>query len=166
MPPHDMAYISMYLTAREVFGDEADADFIISRIQTYGWKPSVARLAELATFILRPGVTEDDIRTRTVDPLLSLTGDSRATRTLTRMHRFVSANRDRIRIVHEEAISYLQHLVLVEGNDTNEGPSDTELTLWILAINCHLGKWAEPDSRQLTTDEELIAITVRARCFN
>jgi hypothetical protein len=166
MPPREMAYIDMYLSAREVFGQEADASFVLSRVGTYGWKPSLTRLAQLASFLGQLEITDEQVRQRTVDPLLALTGDHHASRLLARMKSVVAQHRKRIRVVHEEALSYLQHLVLVEGNDSDEVPSDAELAFWMLCVNCHLGEWAEPNQRELTTDEQLIAVTVRARCFN
>jgi hypothetical protein len=36
----------------------------------------------------------------------------------------------------------------------------------MLGANCHLGEWAEPDARVLTSDEQFIAAQVRGHCFS
>jgi len=166
MPPPPISYIGMYLSSRQVFGQTMQPDLLLDRVRSYGWKPSVTRLAQLAAYVQHPSRTADEIRRRTVDPVLEITGDERATRLVANAREFVARNRNRMMIVHEEVISYLQHLVLVEGGDNDQTPSDAELVFWMLGANCYLGEWAEPDSRTLSTEEELIAIEVRGHCFN
>lgn len=142
------------------------AEFLCERIRSYGWKPSVTKLAQLASFIQSPGRSDEDIRRRTIDPILSITGDHRATQLIRHAQQFIARNRARIQIVHEEVVSYLQHLVIVESNDSEEAPSDPEISFWILGANCHLGEWAERDQRELSTEEKIIALQVRGHCFN
>lgn len=165
-PKPPIAYIGMFLSSAEVFGQAMPADFLIGRVRSYGWKPSVTRLAEMAAYIEHPGRTPEEVRRRTIDPILQITGDSRAMSLITRAHAFIRAHRERMLVAHEEVISYLQHLVLVEGGDGDDVPGDAELSFWMLGANCHLGEWAEPDSRVLTTEEELIAVQVRGHCFS
>jgi hypothetical protein len=164
--PPAIAFIGMFHSAKEVFGKDMEPDFLIERVRSYGWKPSVTRLAQLAAYIQSAQRTDEEIRRRTIDPILSITGDARSSTLIACAHAFVRANRLRIRIAHEEVITYLQHLVLVEGGDSTDVPSDAELCFWMLGANCHLGEWAEPDSRELTADEHLIAVQVRGHTFN
>lgn len=156
----------MYLSAKEVFGQEMPAAFLLERIQSYDWKASVTRLAQLGAFMQSAERTDEDIRRRTIDPILSITGDDRAAPAIAHAHAYVKANRDRMLVAHEEVIAYLQHLVLVEGGSNDDTPTDAELAFWILGANCHLGAWAEEDSRELTIDEQLIATQVRGHTFN
>ena len=154
--------------ARECLDSEGtlQPDFLIERIRSYGWKPSVTRLAQLAAYVQSEQRTDEEIRQRTIDPILSITGDERSKNLIAHAHAFIRLNRQRMRIAHEEVITYLQHLVLVEGGDNEEVPSDIELAFWMLGANCHLGNWAENDSRELTLDEQLIAVQVRSHTFN
>jgi hypothetical protein len=161
-----MAFIGMFLSAKEVFGQEMPADFLIERVRSYGWKGSISRLAQLAAYVQHPGREAEDLRRRTIDPILQITGDHRAQALIVRAQAFVKANRNRMLVAHEEVISYLQHLVLVEGGDSEDVPTDIELAFWMLGANCHLGEWAEKNSRELTRDEELIAAQVRGHTFN
>ena len=166
MPPSDMKYIAAYLSARELFGVQPDASFIRERIGTYGWKPSLLRLSQLSSFLALNETTDEQVRQRTIDPLFLLTGDQRTTQMFARMRAIVAHHRSTLRIVHDEVLSHLQHLVLVDGNESDETPSDQELSLWMLMVNSHLGEWASPNQRELTVDEKLIAAIVRGRAFN
>lgn len=83
-----------------------------------------------------------------------------------RMRGIVRQHRSTLRIVHEEVLSHLQHLVLVDGNESNETPSDQELSLWMLLVNSHLGEWAETNQRELSDKEKLISAIIRGRTFN
>jgi len=64
---------------------------------------------------------------------------------------------DNMIVAHEEAITLLQHLVLLYGADDGPGPASSEMALWLLASGDHLDVWAEPDARVLTTKEALMA---------
>lgn len=164
--PPVMAFIGMFLSAKEVFGQEMPPEFLIERVRSYGWKGSISRLAQLAAYVQHPGREAEDVRRRTIDPILQITGDGRAQNLIARAQAFVRVNRNRMLVAHEEVISYLQHLVLVESGESEDVPTDIELAFWMLGANCHLGKWAEKDSRELTKDEELIATQVRGHTFN
>ncbi|MBA3462849.1 MAG: hypothetical protein H0T46_23035 [Deltaproteobacteria bacterium] len=164
--PAPITFIQMYLSAKQVFGTNMPADFLIERVRSYDWKGSISRLAQLAAYIQYPGRTPEEILRRTVDPILQLTGQGDARPLIARAQVYVRANRERMLIAHDEVISYLQHLVLVEGGNGREEPTDIELAFWMLGANCHLGEWGEKDSRDLTLDEQLIAAQVRGHTFN
>jgi hypothetical protein len=72
--PPVMTFIGMFLSAKEVFGQEMPADFLIERIRSYGWKGSISRLAQLAAYVQHPGREAEDVRRRTIDPILQITG--------------------------------------------------------------------------------------------
>lgn len=164
--PSSLSFVKAYLTSREVFGETMSANFLKERIRSFGWKSSVTSLARLAAFIQNPATTAEQVRTKTVDPIHEIFGDIAATPMLNRAKIFARLNRAHIQIAHEEVLAYLQHLVLVEGGDGDEGPSDAELTLWMLGANCHLGEWSEPDERELTREEKVIALLMRRHCFD
>jgi hypothetical protein len=164
--PPVLSFIGMFLSSKEVFGQEMPVHFLRDRIRTYGWKSSVTRLAQLAAYVQHPDRKLEEVLRRTVDPILQITGDARAQGLIARARAFVTAHRQRMCIAHEEVISYLQHLVLVEGGETDDVPTDAELAFWMLGANCHLGEWAEKDSRDVTLDEMIIATKVRGHVFN
>jgi hypothetical protein len=164
--PSSISFVSAYLTSREVFGETMSASFLKERIRSFGWKPSVTNLAQLAAFIQNPATTAEQVRTRTVDPIHEISGSASAGPMLARAKDFVRRNRPYIQIAHEEVLTYLQHLILVEGGDIGEGPSDAELAFWMLGANCHLGEWSKPDERELTRAEQVIALLMRRHCFD
>lgn len=164
--PSSMSFVKAYFTSREVFGEAMPASFLKERIRSFGWKASVTSLARLAAFIQNPATTAEQVRTKTVDPIHEIFGNIAATPMLTRAKNFVRLNRSHIQIAHEEVLSYLQHLAVVEGGDVDEGPSDAELSFWMLGANCHLGEWSELDERELTREEKVIALLMRRHCFD
>ena len=95
------------------------------------------------------------------------TSDPGMQQLLARGREYVRRADEALIIAHEEGLSHLEHLVLLHGSDDeNEIPSDGEIALWLLAAADHLGDWAEPDDRTLTTREELIAEEVRVHRYN
>jgi hypothetical protein len=148
-----------------IFGSEIPAADLIARVRTYSWKESLIRLSHLAAIVANSsgGPSSVAVRSRTVDALLDATGYPPSVQ---RIQSFVLQNRESMAIAHEAAISYLQHLVLVEGAEDGDAPGDTEIALWLLAMNDHLGDWEEPDSRKISRLEELIAETAHALRFN
>jgi hypothetical protein len=155
-----MDFIKRYETASEVFGRPMEPEFLIKRVAGIGWEGSLYRLAELAAALEH--LPAEEIRKRTVDPILSLTGDNLAMRG----RAYVAQHRDSITIAHEEVIIFLQHLVILVGSDNDDAPEDPELSLWILGANQFLETWEQEDGRTLTVVEELVATQTRNRLFN
>lgn len=150
--------------AASVAGLAMPTEELIPRIRSYSWKESFIRLADLAGVVANAGADSEAVRSRTIDPLLQLTGSSAGL--IAKIKEFVRTNRNSMVIAHEEAINYLQHLVLLEGGEEGDGPADTEIGLWLLGINDHVSDWLEEDERALTEEEELIAVCAHALRFN
>jgi hypothetical protein len=74
----------------------------------------------------------------------------------------VGAYRDGIVLAHDEALSFLQHLVLLEGADDGDGPGDPEIALWLAGANSHLDPWVTENS----STEALTAEMIRISRFN
>src|SRR5262245_49474649 len=104
MPPPPISYIGMYLSSLQVFGQTMQPELLLDRVRSYGWKPSVTRLAQLAAYVQHPSRTADEIRRRTVDPVLEINGDERAARLTANARAVVAQNRNRMMIVHEEVV--------------------------------------------------------------
>lgn len=162
----EMAGLRRFENATEVAGLAMPVNQLLPRVRSYSWKESFVRLADLAAVVANAdgGVDSEVVRNRTVDALMKLTGSSAGL--ITRIKDYVSRNRRTMVIAHEEAINYLEHLVLLEGADDGDAPADSEIALWLLGINDHVSDWLEEDSRELTKEEELIAISAHALRFN
>jgi hypothetical protein len=162
-----MAYAHRYENAETIFGTEMDADFLINRVRSFSWEGIYYRLAELASLVAQHGPDSETVRRRTVDPLLHLTGNASAAAIIRRARHAVATRRNEIVVAHEEAISYLQHLALLEGGDGEEVPADAELSLWLGGVGSHLGKWQRED-RDAADDarEGLIASLAHNLRFN
>ena len=128
-----MGGIRRFEDGAEVAGLAMPVDELLPRIRSYSWKESLIRLADLAGVVANAGADSEAVRSRTIDPLLKLTGSS--TGLITRIKDYVRKHRNGMDIAHEEAINYLEHLVLLEGGDDGDGPADTESALWLLGIN-------------------------------
>jgi hypothetical protein len=140
---------------------------LISRVASYSWKGSFYQLADLAflTANVPEGHRSEVVRRRTVDALLSLTGTPEASDLLHRCRAVATRNRDRIVLAHEEGISFLQHVVLLYGGEDGPIPVDSEIALWLAAVNDHL---SYRDNRaDLASDEQqLMANMLRYARFN
>jgi hypothetical protein len=163
-----MTYMSKYVTAEQIFGRPMTAAELIDRIQAYSWKGSIDRLADLAAAVANTpdGHQSEVIKKRTIDPLLELTAQPESASLLKQSRTFVMSNRDSILLAHEEAISFLQHLVLLRGADDGVAPADSEISLWLAGANGHLSHWnADPWQRSSELDR-LMAEMVRIGRFN
>ena len=96
-------------------------------------------------------------------PLLTITSPQEH---LLRGRRFAQANRDRIVLAHEEVILYLEHLVLLEGAETENRPPDVQISLWLAGANSYLGQWSEPEDAPGSEFERLCAEMIRLTRFN
>jgi hypothetical protein len=160
-----MAHIKRVESAASVLGRRVSAAELIARVKTFSWKESLIRLSHLAALVANSpdGPCSPVVRACTVNALLDLTGEFWP---VSRIKLFVLQNPD-MAIAHEEAINYLQHLVLLAGGkEERMSPGDAELALWLLAINDHLDQWEEPDSRELSNQEKLIASNAHALRLN
>lgn len=162
-----MAYAHAYENADTIFGTDMTADFLISRIRSFSWEGSYCRLADLASVVAQYGPDSETVRRLTVDPLARLTGDARAAPIVHRARRAVASRRNEIVLAHEEAISFLQHLAILEGGDGEEIPGDPELSLWLGGVGSHLGKWQrEDEARSRSVQDGLIATMAHGFRFN
>lgn len=157
---HPIDFLKRYETATEVFGKPMQADELRLRVSGIGWKGSLHRLAQLAAMLEH--ATDEEVRQRTVDPILRLTGNGLAAHG----RGYVAEHRDQMLIAHEEVILFLQHLVIMIGSEADDAPDDPELSLWILGANCHLEPWEEEGRRELSATEQLVAVQARSRLFN
>src|SRR5207253_189781 len=110
------------------------------------------------------GVLSERVRQLTVDPIANLTGS--AGDLLARAQHNVRSRRKKIILAHEESISFLQHLVLLEGGNGDEAPVDSEISLWLAGANGHLARWSKEDNEALSDEEWLAAELVRISRFS
>jgi len=157
-----------YMAAEQIFGKVMTAADLIDRIRTYSWKWSFRRLAELAALVANTpdGHRSEVVKKRTIDPLLDLTARPDSAGLINRCRAFVIPNRDTIVLAHEEAISFLQHLVLLEGADDGLVPTDGEISLWLAGANGHLSNWSSDPGRPYSEAERLMAEMSRISRFN
>jgi hypothetical protein len=158
------AYARPYDTGETIFGKEMSAAELIDRVRGFSWRGSYYRLSCLAAIVANEGVLSERVRRLTVDPITKLTGN--ASDLLARGRAKVRSRRNRIVLAHEEAISFLQHLVLLEGNEGEEAPADAELSLWLAGANGHLAGWSREDTEALSDQDRLAAELVRISRFS
>src|SRR5712664_363032 len=157
-------YARPYETAESIFGKEMSAAELIDRVRGFSWNGAYYRLACLAAVVANEGVLSDRVRRLTVDPIVTLTGP--AGDLLARGRDSIRSRRNEIILAHEESISFLQHLVLLEGGDSDEAPGDSEISLWLAGANGHLARWFREDSESLSDEERLAAELVRISRFS
>jgi hypothetical protein len=165
-PPASMGLLHPYDDGETIFGVVPVADFLIARVRSYSWREAFFHLAQLSATVARHGKSSEIVRRLTVDPLARLTGDASAASIIANARRVVTERRNDVVLAHEEAISFLQHLVLLEGGDEEgENPGDSEISLWLAGAGSHLGKWKyeEPGA---SAREELIASLAHNLRFN
>ena len=165
--PHpSMAYATPYETAKTLFGLEVEPEFLIQRVRSFPWEDSFYRLAQLAAKVTRFGPDSELIRRLTIDPLAALTGDASAASLIQNARRAVAERRNRMVVAHEQAISFMQHLVLLEGGGEGpEKPADAELSLWLACAGTFLSRWRE-ESEASAERHALIASMSHGLRFN
>jgi hypothetical protein len=163
-PPSDLNYLHPYDSSASLFGVEAVPHLLIAKIRRFSWKDSFFRLASLAASVANSdGPLSERVRKVTIDPILT---DRRGPPgPFEKARAEISRRGSSIAVAHEEVISFLQHLVLLEGADDGQAPADVELTIWMATANTFLRQWAviEPD---ITEDELLAADLVQISRFN
>ena len=162
-----LAFAHPYESGAHATGVTMPTEHLVARIRTFSWSEALVRIANLAALVANThdGVFSEVVRSKTVDPLLELTGP--ATGLIDAIKKYVAANRNSIVLAHEEALNYLQHLVLLEGADSGaDAPSDSELALWLLGFNDHVEAWEEEDARPLSDSEKLFAGCTHGLRFN
>ncbi len=160
-----MRYNLPYETAERIFGTPMSAEVLRELVQQFSWKEALFMLAHLAAIVANAGEgpLSERVRRLTVDPLLTITSPQEH---LLRGRRFAQANRDRIVLAHEEVILYLEHLVLLEGAETENRPPDVQISLWLAGANSYLGQWSEPEDAPGSEFERLCAEMIRLTRFN
>jgi hypothetical protein len=158
-----MLYSHAYATAEQIFGRSMTADELISRVRTYSWKEAFIRVALLGGLVANSsdGAFSEVVRQRTVDQIPKLTGASAST-LLAHGRAYVAANRNQIALAHDEALSFLQHLILLEGADDGDAPGDPEIAFWLAGANGHLDQWIESSDG----NDALMAEIIRILRFN
>jgi hypothetical protein len=139
-------YVHPYETAETVFGAPVKADLLIQRVRDYSWAGSLSRLANLAAQVANTpgGVFSEKVRRVTVQALTRLTGDASCSSLLARGRAAIAERGDRMVLAHEEVISFLEHLVVLEGSDASSAPApgDEEIAFWMCAANGLLNPWS------------------------
>lgn len=167
-PAHpSIAYARPYATAEEIFGKAMTAVELVDRVRSYSWRGAFYRLACLASIVANDpvGAFSERVRRFTVDPLGQLTGGLLTGALLANGRAFLRSRRDEVVLAHEEVISFLQHLVLLEGGEGDDAPGDQEIALWLAGANGHLARWAD-ERLVLPDDVRLAAELVRISRFN
>lgn len=158
-----------YQSGQTVFGEAVSADFLVERIKKFDWRSSLVRLAHLASIVANdeagPSCKRALILTNNALDQLTAS-EPRARAMLEHGRQFVKSINKPLIVAHEEALIFLEHLVLLYGSDGGKHASDGEIALWLLGAADQLAVWSEPDSRVLTQTEELAAELVNAYRFN
>src|SRR5262249_11265274 len=145
------------------------ADLLVDRIKTFDWREAFIRLGHLASVLANDeaGTKSGRALRLTAQGINALTASTPRDRALLQRGRAYFANAKRpLFVAHEEAIVFLEHLVLLYGGDGGDAPSEAELAFWLLAASDHLESWNEADARQLDDTEMLAAEMVKAFRFN
>jgi hypothetical protein len=164
-----LAFNTPYQTGKTVFGAAMSPEFLVDRIKSFDWRESFIRLAHLSSVLANDesGPMSKRALSLTSEGLGSLTASTPEARAmLDRGRRFAAAAKGPIVVAHQEALVFLEHLVLLHGGDGGEGPTEAELSLWLLGASDQLEAWKEPDSRPLDETESLAAELVKVYRFN
>lgn len=169
---HPLKYISKYENGSTVLGAPMPAAFLVERIKTFGWRESLLRLAHLAAIVANDpeelGANSPRACAVTAAGIRSLTGSAPGAQAmLARARSYVDHTKGPLVVAHEEALLFLQHVVLLHGSaSSTDGPTDAELAFWLLGASDHLGEWAKLDDDSMTETERLAAELVKVHRFN
>src|SRR5262245_54808097 len=151
-----------YVDCKTVFGGALPPSEMVERIKTWDWRNSFARLGALASSVVNDhsGPSSAALQQWARQKVLAFTGTGPH---IPRAHAWARSCDDAV-VVHEEALDFLQHVVLMYGLEEGEVPKDTELVLWLIGAGDLLGEWEEDVARD--DDERLIAEMVRIARYN
>lgn len=151
-----------YADGRTVFGAPLDASDLVARIKTFNWRDSFVRLGALASDVFHSvaGPGSESVQKWAREQVLKMTGSGPF---IPRAHAWARSSDD-ASIVHEEAIDFLQHVVLMYGLEEGDAPTDVELVLWLIGAGEFLGEWEEDSGGDET--HRLIAEIARVSRFN
>jgi hypothetical protein len=163
--PPGLRGIGAYLTFSELAGRLMSPAELRERVARFNWRTTLITASSLAAAICNSGGIVSQIAFDLTFGALAQgkpeTEDAA---------RIVHAIRDpalRQRpIVHEEVLSMFQAMVIAWASDDGPTPTTPEMVTLILATNDHLDRWNEPDVRQLTDQEELVADLTHMARFN
>jgi hypothetical protein len=164
-----LSFNAPYQTGKTVFGEAMSPEFLVERIKTFDWRESLIRLGHLSAVLANDesGPMSTRALTLTSDGLRSLTASTPEARAmLERGRRYLEAAKTPLVVAHEEALVFLEHIVLLHGGDAGGGPTEAELSLWLLGASDQLEAWQESDSRPLDETESLAAEFVKVHRFN
>ena len=167
MPSHpSLQYAGSWEDPAKLFGANVPREFLIGRVRNCSWEKSYTQLARLAAKVAHHNVDSEAIRVLTVDPLLALKGDASAASIIAAARSAVSERRNKMFIAHEQAISFLQHLVLMEGGDSDSEPLAPEISLWLACSGAFLGSWQVAEDEASSEEDTLVAELSTAFRFN
>jgi hypothetical protein len=158
-----------YQNGEAVFGEKVPVDFLIDRIKQCEWRTSLVRLARISAILANDEAGPTSRRalhlTKTaINQLTASTPEGQAM--LQRGRQYVANSSEAIIVAHEEALVFLEHLVVLYGGDGADGPTDAELSLWLLGASDHLDEWKEEDGRVLSDTEKSAAELVKTFRYN
>jgi len=167
---HPLAYMVPYETALSVYGEKAEPRHLTERIANYDWRASLRRLAEIASIAAndQDGAVGTEASELMIDGLLRTRATTTAAaRLIKRGRKYIQKKRQRFIVAHEEAINYVQHLVILYGGtELQPPPGDGEIALWLLSAGDIVDDWLERDTRPLTKDEEALADIIKTSRYN
>jgi hypothetical protein len=159
-----MSGLDFYVGLQQIVGTHLNVSEMLDNISQSNWAEAFVHVAHLAAMSanLPGGVRNARVRNASLLPLLQV----EASGPIVRVQEFVRANFNRMNIAHEEALNYVQHLIVLHGGVMERKPSDYERSMWLLSAGDHVAKWAELDDRPLTANEVLIAEAAKASRAN
>ena len=140
-------------------------DELKDRISRLNWRDTLILTSTLASAVCNGGgVFSTEAVENTFDALETARPQSAEAVELVRASRD-PAFRSRP-IVHQEGLSLFQAMVILWASEEGQSPTAAEVSALLLATADHLDSWAEPDSRQLTQLEHVMADVVHVSRFN
>jgi hypothetical protein len=154
---------SRYVDVRTICGGPITPGALVDRIKTFNWRDSFVRLGQLAADVAHDnsGPRSKKVQSWARQQILAMTGSNPSA--IANAHAWARSHDDAV-IVHEEAVDFLQHVVLLYGLEEGDAPPDLELVLWLIGAGQFLGEWESDADADQT--EQLIAEIVRVSRFN